>query len=185
MPGHHLDEGKIEPAALEALQLAHLGLAHHAGHRRGAMIHLAHTAGRFTPCLEPALHPADLRALCGGDILGQLGQLKTVGAAVDQPGHLDGLLVMRDHALHERHVGLIGRGLGWRPGTVVGCLAASGQQRHGGDRQRDASHRRCPPEDVRCVRSVESAAHLRDAHSSTGNRARGGSRQRLGFATGV
>src|SRR6266545_4372502 len=177
--GHHVDEGQVEPGTLEALELIHLAPVHHARHRHLVMIHACH-GFRLAPASQPTPHVVDLLALGGGDVAGQLDQLGAGGAALDELGHLDGLLVMRDHALREGHVGLVGLRRGRRLRVLVGCLAAGGKQRHGCHRHCDASHRWSSSRSA-CLLDpriadwiwIGSAAHVRDTHSSTGDRARG------------
>jgi hypothetical protein len=91
---------------------------------------------------QPAFHLGDLLALAAHDAVGELAQLGPVGVGVDQLGHLDGLLVVGDHALGEEDVGVAWRRLGRRGALflVPGALVAGGQQEGSGQREQDPSH---------------------------------------------
>ena len=65
----------------------------------------------LAPRLEPAAHGLDLRILRVADARGEIRHLDAGadGRVERDLGHLDRLLVVRDHALRERHVGLVRR----------------------------------------------------------------------------
>jgi hypothetical protein len=54
---------------------------------------------------QPRLHEPDLVRLRGPDAAGGLDQVRLVGAIRRQRSHFESLVVMRDHVLHEPHVG--------------------------------------------------------------------------------
>src|SRR5690606_3497071 len=90
------------------------GLGHHVhlvvGHHAVGSVHAVHAVGSGrvdVPVVEPGVHLVDLGSLGGVDLLreGDHGRIVTVGN--HQFGHLDGLFVVRDHALYEGDVGVV------------------------------------------------------------------------------
>jgi hypothetical protein len=75
--------------------------------------------------LEHAAELFDLGVLDLDDLVGQVEQFLPIGASFDEFDHLDGALVMRDHALDELDVGIVVLALlgGW----VVGRLLIGGR----------------------------------------------------------
>ena len=70
------------------------------------MIHL--TLNRVgTPLNEPGVHVDDLGGLRGLDARREVfdPRARLMGRVKRQIGHLNGLLMVRDHFLHEHHVG--------------------------------------------------------------------------------
>ena len=91
---------------LAAVRLSHLLRRQHAGHQRGTVLVMRMgVRQRLAARLQPHLHHLDFVELRDLDALGQQLHVVAARAGRQQRGHLDGLLVVPDHALHELDVG--------------------------------------------------------------------------------
>jgi hypothetical protein len=150
------EEEPVELLACGGFEFGHLLVGHHA---HGIVIHVVVVTVHRRPCsahaFEHALEQLDLGVLDHDDLVGQVLQLLSVGAVVDELGHLDGAFVVRDHLLDELDVGfvrfalgvggggvggLVGAGRGLDDG-VVGGLTAGGQNECGGGCGRHGAQR--------------------------------------------
>jgi hypothetical protein len=108
---HELQEQAIEIRALRRAELRQLLRGEHAWHA-----HLPPRGGvgrELTIGPQPLLHEPDLGLLRLVDLLGELDEVLTGIVPRGQTGHVDGLRVMRDHALHEANVRLGKDGARW------------------------------------------------------------------------
>ncbi len=64
--------------------------------------------GLLAPIGKPFLHHRDLAFLSGNDILRQFANLGVFPVFESDLGHINGALVVRDHAAHEIDVGIAG-----------------------------------------------------------------------------
>ncbi len=74
------------------------------------MIHLHGVVSRrvrhvFAALAQPPLHEFDLVLLRDVDASGNVADLRAIGAVGDELGHLERLMVVRNHVLHEPDVG--------------------------------------------------------------------------------
>ena len=103
---HALEKQPIEFAPFRGREPVHLLRRQHAGHQRRAHRMVRMRRGNLFPARrQPSLHHLDFVGLRDLDALRQLPHGVTGRPAVDQVGHLHGLRMMADHALHELHVG--------------------------------------------------------------------------------
>ena len=105
-----LKRGKLRQL-LRGRHAGHLRMVHHRMHRvihagviHPRMIH-AHHHGLFAAIRQPLVHEFDFVGLARKDAAGNSDDFLIIGAILNQPGHVHGLLMMDDHALHESHVG--------------------------------------------------------------------------------
>ena len=104
---HQLEEEPVERDALRPGEARHLVGRQHPRHGLEALGVVRVDGGDVLAALaQPVLHHLDLVLLReldapGGRPHGVAGRVR-----VEQRGHLEGLGVVRDHALHEPHVGL-------------------------------------------------------------------------------
>ena len=153
---HQIKEHAVEVVARGGGQGGHLFRGGHALHTRvtgvGAVAHVGGVrivSGRDSLAAlgQPGAHESHLVGLGGADARRHLDDLGGVGAVGHQGGHVDSLLVVDDHALHEGDVvvgiavvgdarrvaglkgaaGLAG-GAGLDDGGVLGLGRAGGQQ---------------------------------------------------------
>ena len=104
---HQLEEEPVERRALRLGEARHLVGRQHAGHRLEALGVVRVDGGDVLAALaQPVLHHLDLVFLRELDAPRRRPHGVAGGARVEQRGHLEGLGVVRDHALHEPHVGL-------------------------------------------------------------------------------
>jgi hypothetical protein len=97
------------------------------------VVHARHALIRdvFAPGLEPPGHGLDLRVLRGLDVGGQVLHLLALGAGLGEGGHIDGLLVVGDHLLGERDIGVVVLG----SGVAIVLVAAGGEGQYRGRQQ--------------------------------------------------
>ena len=100
---HVLEEKAVERDAFRRIELLELLLGQHPVHlhrapRRGVR-------GDLSVRPKPVLHDADLGHLRLVDLVGELEDPRVGPMRLGHPGHVDGLRVVGDHALHELDVG--------------------------------------------------------------------------------
>ena len=102
---HQLEEQPVELDRLCGGQPIHLFSGQHARHRRpvGRMVRVDRR-DRLCAHAQPLLHHRDLVFLRDLDASRKLPHHIAPGACGEQPGHLERLGVMGNHALHELHV---------------------------------------------------------------------------------
>jgi hypothetical protein len=102
---HHLEEQPIELGARGRFELSHLSITHHPG--VGGVVHLPSGLDVLAPFGQPAGHLLDLGALGGLDAARQIFDAVAPGSGGGELGHLNGLLVVRDHHLSELDIGAV------------------------------------------------------------------------------
>ncbi len=104
---HQCQEQAVEIGALRGGKLRHLFRRRHARHLvRGMHCVMGGRLGHvFATLAQPLLHKLDFVCLRRIDATGYVDQLRTVRPVGHQRRHLDRLVVMRDHVLHETSVG--------------------------------------------------------------------------------
>ena len=106
MGDHQLQKQPVESRALRCGELGHLLRRRHAGHLVVGVHRLVRGRIRhpLTALTQPLLHELDLVSLRGVDTPGDVDQLGQVGAVGHQCRHFDGLVMVRNHVLHEQHI---------------------------------------------------------------------------------
>ncbi len=103
MRDHQRKEQPVEVGSLRCRKLRHLFWRRHARHRvvRVHRIVRGRIRYRLTALAQPVLHEFDFVSLRRVDAAGNIEQLRSVGAIGHQLGHLQRLVVMRNHVSHE------------------------------------------------------------------------------------
>ena len=124
MLDHHRQPHALELAGGCRAESRHVIVGHHSVVRVAGHLVARVRVDGDVPFRQPRLHLIDFRLLCGANRIGEIGELGRDLPARDHVGHLQGLLVVRDHALHEGNVGLVVR-------RAVGRLARLALRRRG------------------------------------------------------
>ncbi len=100
---HQRQEQPVEVRAFGGSEFGHLLRRGHAGHRVVGVhcMVFGRIGHRLAALTKPVLHELDLVSLRCIDAPGDVDQLLPVRAVGHQRGHLDGLVMVRDHVLHE------------------------------------------------------------------------------------
>ena len=111
MGDHQFQEAGVEGRAVQLGQRRHLRRTGHPRHHLPVHAVAGHimahggvgggVGNRLPPAAQPALHERDLVFLRGIDPLGRIAQRLIAGALRHQRGHLQRLMMVMDHALHE------------------------------------------------------------------------------------
>ena len=103
---HELKEHPVEIGTLGIGKFSHLFRSGHAGHPVAGMHScvVRRIRRRLAAIAQPLLHECHLVLLGEGNSSRRVDHLLPVGAIGHEFGHLDGLMMVRNHVLHEPHV---------------------------------------------------------------------------------
>jgi hypothetical protein len=104
---HQLQEQPIKRRSLCSREVGHLFRSGHTGHRMPGVHRLVRRGigNRFASVAQPLLHELDFVSLRNVDAAGHVDEFRTIGPVAHQGGHLQRLVMVRDHVLHESQVG--------------------------------------------------------------------------------